>query len=145
MNNLTLRQLRYFDALAREGHFGRAAERCAISQPALSVQIRDLEESLGFALFERGPRQVRLTARGALQRNGEAAAAIVINATGHIKEFDPGSFEAGAVTEAAFTMGLRYYRLELDGGVIQEVDVENMVRVINGVDQLRSQRAAIGI
>lgn len=64
MNNLTLRQLRYFDALAREGHFGRAAERCAISQPALSVQIRDLEESLGFALFERGPRQVRLTARG---------------------------------------------------------------------------------
>ena len=64
MKNLTLRQLRYFDALAQECHFGRAAERCAISQPALSVQIRDLEESLGFALFERGPRQVRLTARG---------------------------------------------------------------------------------
>ena len=40
---------------------------------------------------------VRLTARGALQRNGEAAVAIVINATGHIKEFDPGSFEAGAL------------------------------------------------
>lgn len=64
MKNLTLRQLRYFDALAREGHFGRAAERCAVSQPALSVQIRDLEDSVGFALFERGPRQVRLTALG---------------------------------------------------------------------------------
>ena len=64
MTNLTLRQLRYFEALAHEGHFGRAAERCAISQPALSVQIRDLEENLGFALFERGPRQVRLTALG---------------------------------------------------------------------------------
>ena len=64
MNNLTLRQLRYFDALARERHFGRAAEHCAVSQPALSVQIKDLEESLGFALFERGPRQVRLTTRG---------------------------------------------------------------------------------
>ncbi len=64
MNSLTLRQLRYFEALAREGHFGRAAERCAISQPALSVQIKDLEGNLGFALFERAPRQVRLTALG---------------------------------------------------------------------------------
>ena len=47
MNNLTLRQLRYFEALARHGHFGRAAEACAVSQPALSLQIRDLEVSLG--------------------------------------------------------------------------------------------------
>jgi LysR family transcriptional regulator, hydrogen peroxide-inducible genes activator len=47
MNNLTLRQLRYFEALARHGHFGRAAETCAVSQPALSLQIKDLEESLG--------------------------------------------------------------------------------------------------
>ncbi|MEO0379920.1 MAG: LysR substrate-binding domain-containing protein [Pseudomonadota bacterium] len=64
MTNLTLRQLTYFEALAHEGHFGRAAERCAISQPALSVQIKDLEENLGFTLFERGPRQVRLTELG---------------------------------------------------------------------------------
>lgn len=64
MNNLTLRQLRYFEALARHGHFGRAAEVCAISQPALSLQIRDLEESLGTALFERSPRRVRLTRFG---------------------------------------------------------------------------------
>lgn len=64
MNNLTLRQLRYFEALALHGHFGRAAEACAVSQPALSLQIRDLEESLGTALFERGPRQVRLTRFG---------------------------------------------------------------------------------
>lgn len=61
MNNLTLRQLRYFDALARHGHFGRAADACAISQPALSMQIKELEETLGTELFERGARQVRLT------------------------------------------------------------------------------------
>lgn len=61
MNNLTLRQLRYFDALARHGHFGRAADACAISQPALSMQIKELEESLQTALFERGARQARLT------------------------------------------------------------------------------------
>ncbi|MGC9371555.1 MAG: LysR substrate-binding domain-containing protein [Paracoccaceae bacterium] len=64
MNNLTLKQLRYFESLARHGHFGRAADACAISQPALSMQIKELEESLGTALFERGPRQVRLTGFG---------------------------------------------------------------------------------
>ena len=61
MNNLTFKQLRYFDALARHGHFGRAANACAISQPALSMQIKELEENLGTELFERGARQVRLT------------------------------------------------------------------------------------
>lgn len=64
MISLTLRQLRYFDALAREAHFGRAAESCAISQPALSMQVRELEESLGIDLLERGPRQIRLTRFG---------------------------------------------------------------------------------
>ncbi len=64
MNNLTLKQLRYVDALARQGHFGRAAEASAITQPALSMQIRDLEAELGTPLFERGARQIRLTGFG---------------------------------------------------------------------------------
>jgi len=64
MINVTLRQLRYFDALARHGHFGRAAKACAISQPALSMQIKELEESLGGALLERSARQVALTTFG---------------------------------------------------------------------------------
>ena len=49
---------------ARDGHFGRAADKSAISQPALSMQIRDLEAELGASLIERGPRQVRLTRLG---------------------------------------------------------------------------------
>lgn len=61
MNNFTLKQFRYFEALARHGHFGRAAEACSISQPALSMQIKELEDQLGTDLFERGARQVRLT------------------------------------------------------------------------------------
>ena len=64
MKNVTLKQLRYFEALARHGHFGRAAEASSVSQPALSVQIREMEETLGTPLFERGSRQVRLTAFG---------------------------------------------------------------------------------
>src|SRR6201995_4930363 len=64
MINVTLRQLRYFDALARHGHFGRAAEACAISQPALSMQIREMEDALGGPLIERGARQVALTKFG---------------------------------------------------------------------------------
>jgi LysR family hydrogen peroxide-inducible transcriptional activator len=64
MINVTLRQLRYFDALARHGHFGRAAEACAVSQPALSMQIKEMEQALGGALLDRSARQVALTTFG---------------------------------------------------------------------------------
>ena len=64
MINLTLKQMRYFDALARHGHFGRAADACAVTQPALSMQIREMERALGTTLVERGPRAVRLTGFG---------------------------------------------------------------------------------
>ena len=61
---LSLRQLRYFEAAARLGHFGRAAEECAVTQPALSMQIRELEAALGAALFERRPGETVLTPLG---------------------------------------------------------------------------------
>ncbi len=64
MKNLTLRQLRYFEALARHRHFRHAAEACGISQPALSMQIKELEQEVGTDLFERSARQVRLTQFG---------------------------------------------------------------------------------
>lgn len=64
MISITMRHLRYFDALAHHAHFGRAAEACGISQPALSLQIRELEDILGAPLVERGARQIRLTALG---------------------------------------------------------------------------------
>jgi len=58
---ITLRQLRYLSALAKHGHFGRAAEACSVTQPALSMQIRDLERILGVALVERRPGDAMLT------------------------------------------------------------------------------------
>jgi LysR family hydrogen peroxide-inducible transcriptional activator len=56
--------MRYAEALERLGHFGRAAEACAVTQPALSMQIRALEAALGAPLFERGARTVRPTPLG---------------------------------------------------------------------------------
>jgi len=69
---ITLRQLRYLSALAKHGHFGRAAEACSVTQPALSMQIRDLERNLGVAVVERRPGDVMLTDVGReIARRGE--------------------------------------------------------------------------
>lgn len=64
MIGLTLKHLRYFEALATHSHFGRAAEACAISQPALSLQIKELEAMMGGPLVDRSARRVQLTALG---------------------------------------------------------------------------------
>lgn len=61
---MTLTELRYITAVAREKHFGRAASACHVSQPTLSIAIRKLEDELAVGLFERGPGDVTLTPIG---------------------------------------------------------------------------------
>jgi LysR family transcriptional regulator, hydrogen peroxide-inducible genes activator len=61
---ITLRQLRYLASLARHRHFGRAAEDCAVTQPALSMQVRELEREIGTELVERRPGEIALTDTG---------------------------------------------------------------------------------
>jgi len=63
---LSLRDLEYVEAVAELSHFGRAAERCGVSQPALSEQIRKLEAHLGVPFFERTRRQAAITPQGAV-------------------------------------------------------------------------------
>jgi LysR family hydrogen peroxide-inducible transcriptional activator len=62
---ISLRQLRYLTALAEHRHFGKAAEACTVSQPALSMQVRNLEQELGVELVERRPGEITLTEVGA--------------------------------------------------------------------------------
>jgi LysR family transcriptional regulator, hydrogen peroxide-inducible genes activator len=83
MAMLTLRQLRYLDALARHGHFGRAAEECSVSQPALSMQIRELESELGAELVERQQGATALTEIG---REVAARAAGILSAARDLAE-----------------------------------------------------------
>ena len=61
---MTLTELRYIVMLARERHFGRAAEKCHISQPTLSVALKKVEQRYGIVLFERSSADVRLTPIG---------------------------------------------------------------------------------
>src|ERR1700722_18636245 len=63
---MELRHLRYFMAVGEEQHYGRAARGLRVAQPALSRQVQDLEEEIGFQLFERLPRGVKLSAAGKL-------------------------------------------------------------------------------
>jgi len=98
---VTLTELRYVVAVARERHFGHAAQSCFVSQPTLSVAIKKLEEELGVTLFERGPGEVSVTPVG--QRVVEQAQRVLEEAS-RVKELaaaghDPlaGTLRLGAI------------------------------------------------
>ena len=98
---MTLTELRYIVAVARERHFGHAAQSCFVSQPTLSVAIKKLEEELGVTLFERGPGEVSVTPVG--QRVVEQAQRVLEEAS-RVKELaaaghDPlaGTLRLGAI------------------------------------------------
>jgi LysR family transcriptional regulator, hydrogen peroxide-inducible genes activator len=82
--HVTLKQLRYFDALARAQHFGRAADACSVTQPALSMQIHELEQQLGLMLVERTRAGVLLSDKG---REVAARAARILGDVHEMIEF----------------------------------------------------------
>ena len=117
IGRMELRHLRYFVAVAEELHFGRAAARLHISQPPLSLQIRDLEEELGVRLLARNRRRVELTAGGAafleeareiLRRSERAGERARRASRGEVGELGVG-FVTSATNEA-FAAILREYR-----------------------------------
>ena len=122
---MELRHLRYFVTVASELHFGRAAARLFISQPALSQQIRSLEGELGLKLLERTRRGVRLTPEGAAflaearavvqqaDQAVEVARALAEGATGHLRISYLRTMAGGLPERIVREYQRRYPRVEL--------------------------------
>lgn len=145
---MELRHLRYFLAVADELHFGRAAERLHISQPPLSQQIRQLEEELGFELFQRTRRRVRLTdagrvfaeeARALLERLGRATAAARRVARG-----ETGSLDVGFVASATYAILPRLYRRFRERHPDVSLTLSEM-STAEQVEALRAGRIQVGL
>jgi len=102
---VTLRQLRYLQALVRHRHFGRAAEACSVTQPALSMQIRDFEKELGLKLIERRPGETVFTEAGMeVARRGErvlAAARDLVDFARHRGRVLSGRLKLGIIPTLA--------------------------------------------
>ena len=97
---ITLKQLRYFETLARQLHFGRAAAECGISQPALSQQIQEMEAILGLALVERGARRVALTPKG------EEVARRATRILGDVRDLSDFARHGGGVLSGVLKLGV---------------------------------------
>lgn len=97
------------------------------------------------ALYGLASPDTQLTARGALRRDGEDAVPAIVNMTGSIKELDPGDWKAGDMSTGTFAYALRYLKLTVGGRELIEIDKVNMIRRINGQDQLATIRTALGV
>jgi DNA-binding transcriptional LysR family regulator len=140
---MDLRQLRYFEAVAKHGHFGRAAQHLNIVQPALSMQIRALEDELGGALFVRTSRRVELTAAGqlllaeaerTLAQATRAKEVVQSSLRGEIGKVRIG-FVGNAVLTGKITGDLQAFRAEYPSAVIELAEMaphEQSSRVLDG-------------
>lgn len=95
------------------------------------------------ATSQGGGAQIPLTMRGALDGEQNAYVPVVVSVTGALKDLDMGGFKSGERAPLKCSMTLRYYKLTIDGADLVEIEVGNMVRKINGVDQLESMRSAL--
>jgi uncharacterized protein len=88
---------------------------------------------------------VGLSARGAVCVEGGDTQTVLVAMRGHLTEFDPGTWKPGDEVNIKVTLSLTYYRIDQGGSTLMEIDVENMVAIIDGRDQLAATRAALGI
>lgn len=108
----------------------------------LSFQISDPNERV---LAMLGRPRMQFLARSAHQRDGEAAEPMTVNMTGTVKQSELGEFKAGEKAMHTFTASLIYFKLDMAGSELVEIDAVNMIRRIGGEDVLAGIRSAIGI
>jgi DNA-binding transcriptional LysR family regulator len=145
---MELRHLRYFVAVGEEQHYGRAARRLRVAQPALSRQIQDLEQELGFKVFERLPRGVKLSAAGKvfledarriLQEVGEAVVRADRVARGHSGTLRVG-FAENASWRGVVPDSFRRFRERQPGAELQLQPAASAAQI----DAIRSDRLDAG-
>ena len=84
--------------------------------------------------------------RGAVQsEDGGAVQSVVATCRGMVREVEYGDWKPGEKSTLKCTMAVRRYQLEIDGETVHDIDVPNMVRIVDGTDQLAEQRAALGL
>ncbi|MEZ1745690.1 MULTISPECIES: phage major tail tube protein [Pseudomonas] len=83
--------------------------------------------------------------RGSFKGQKGATTAVIATLRGMLKEVDPGDWQPGEKASFKYSVGVSYYKLEVGGRVVYEIDPVNGVRVINGVDQLASMRTDLGL
>lgn len=114
------------------------------------------KQELGYSLSSFDPEVLKLvglapgnnksiTIRGALESEDGTVKPAVINARGKHREADPGTWKPGDKASLKMMVTLDYYKLTIGGEVIHEIDAKNMIRIIDGVDQLAEMRAALGV
>ena len=86
-----------------------------------------------------------LTVRGALVDEDGTVTPVEVRMRGKVKELDFGTWKPGEKVPLKWMLALRYYKYTQGGEVIHEIDVENMIRIVDGTDQLQAQRKALGI
>lgn len=88
---------------------------------------------------------VPLIARGALESLDGSVEPVKVTMSGIVRSVEPGNWKAGEKSTLSFTLDVRSYKYEQAGKTLHEIDAVNMIRIVDGVDRLASQRSAIGI
>ena len=134
---MEMRQLRYFVAIGEEQHYGRAAQRLRVAQPALSRQIQNLEHEIGFELFERLPRRVKITDAGKFFLNAARRTLQEVNdATARAKRVASG--QSGTL-RIGFVESISWHGIipdSLTGFRKNQPDVELQLKALSSLEQM---------